>query len=180
MVKVDCAINKAIASALLETYPWIIGAEADCTENYEIDDIMISAGTLVTYTGIPIEAKSIKGGWQIKYEGEWNPYFTKEIYKKLKPQGDFLKEGEPIYFINQYKYERLMKSKNACLVYAAPDGMLIYDHKSLREALLGYADYYVKHTTEFANAHRSWETKAILDMTKAKYLPYNFSKELFA
>lgn len=179
MVRVDCAINKYVAKVLKDTYEWILDAEADCVETFNIDDLMISAGTIESYTGIPCEIKSIKGGFQIKYEGEWNPYFSKDIYKKLRFESEPLSSGNPIYFVNQHKYNRLMESPNACLIYAAPDGLLIFNHKQLREAFLGYADYYVKHTTELNNRHMQWETKALLDLTKAKYLPCNAPKELF-
>lgn len=179
MVRVDCAINKYVANFLKETYDWVLDASADCVESFGLDDIMISAGTIDSYTGIPVESKSIKGGWQIKKEGEWNDYFTSGIYNKLRFEGESLSSGTPIYFVNQTKYKRLMDTPGACLVYAAPDGILLYNHKQLKEAFKGYADYYVKHTTELGDRHMQWETKALLDMSKAKYLPWNAPKELF-
>jgi hypothetical protein len=188
MVKVDCAINKYVAQQLKENYEWIINATADCTENFGIDDIMFSAGTEENYIGVPCEVKSIKGGWQLKYDDDWNNYFTCGIYNKLTFHKEPPTVGTPIYFINatdyrgdysKGKYQKLLEN-HACLVYIAPDGMIIFSPKELKNAFVGYADYFVRHTTEYGkNNKRLWETKAVLDLSQGTYVPCNPPIELF-
>lgn len=77
MKKVDCEINNWVASWMVGNYDWITDATADCEENYGIDDVVFSA---VTTCGDMIvkqqEVKSIKGGFQLKYDGDWNNYFS--------------------------------------------------------------------------------------------------------
>ena len=69
---------------------------------------------------------------------------------------------------------------HACLVYIAPDGMIIFNPKELKNAFVGYADYFVRHTTEYGkNNKRLWETKAVLDLSQGTYVPCNPPIELF-
>lgn len=187
MMKIDCSANQYVADKLKE-YDWVINATADCEENYWIDDVMFSAGTEENYIGIPMEVKTLKGGWQFKYDDEWNPYFTCDIYNKLTWKSTVPEVGTPIYFVNatdaygnfkKGKFGKLLDN-HACLSFLAPDGILIYDHRALTEAFCGYADYLVRHTTEFGNnKRRLWETKAILDLSKATYVPCNPPIEIF-
>ena len=84
MYKKDCVANKYVASALVNTYEWIVNATAECEEDYSVGDVVFSALTDDTLSRHELENKRILGGWQIKYDGEWNPYFTHDIYFKLK------------------------------------------------------------------------------------------------
>lgn len=188
MYKIDCTLNQFVAKTLRENYEWIINATAECTENFKVDDVMFSAGTEENYVAIPMEVKSIKGGWQLKYDGDWNPYFTTGIYNKLDFKGVPPEVGTPIYFINatdvhgdfsKGKYQKLIDN-HACLAYIAPDGILLFSSKTLQDAFCGYADYLVSHTTEYGNNHkRHWETKSVLNLNKGIYIPCNPPLELF-
>ncbi len=188
MKKVDCERNNFVAQTLKEKYEWIINATADCQENYGIDDVMFSAGTEDNFIGVPLEVKSIKGGFQLKYEGEWNPYFVCGIYNKLVFKGSRPADGTAVYFINatdahgdfeKGKYQKLLDN-HACLAFLAPDGILMFSPKDLKEAFVGYADYYVRHTTEYKKyGKRDWETKAVLCLEKGTYIPCNPPTELF-
>lgn len=89
MYKVDCEINKWVASWMVGNYDWITDATASCEENYQIDDIVFSG---VTMSGDIIvkqeEVKSLKGGFQFKYNGQWSDYFSTDnpngIIKKMR------------------------------------------------------------------------------------------------
>ena len=77
MFKVDCEINSWISKWLVEEYSWITNATADCEENYDVDDVVFSAVTKSgDIVGKYAEVKSIKGGFNFKYDGEWNNYFS--------------------------------------------------------------------------------------------------------
>lgn len=77
MKKTDCEINTWVASWMVDNYDWVTNATADCEENYQVDDIVFSA---CTKSGDIIvkqqEVKSLKGGFQFKYDGLWNNYFS--------------------------------------------------------------------------------------------------------
>lgn len=189
MIKVDCQANEFVAETLKKTYSWILNAKADCRENFWIDDVMFSAGTEESYIGVPLEVKTIKGGFQLKYDGEWNNYFTCGIYNKLNFKCEPPEAGTPIYFINatdangdfsKGKYQKLIDN-HACLAYLAPDGLLLYSWKNLEDAFCGYADYYVRHTTEYGSKYKNklWETKSVLNLNKGVYIPCNPPIELF-
>lgn len=187
MVKIDCQANRYIASALPIVYDWIIAAKADCEEDFTIADITFSAITgKGEIKGFDLEAKRIMGGWQLKYDGEWNQYFTSEIYHKLKFDTDVV-SGHPIYFVNATdaygnfengKWKKLIDA-NACLCYLAPDGILMFSPKTLKEAFIGFADYYVKHTTQFSNKKMRWERKAVISLEKGAYVPLSPPLDLF-
>lgn len=187
MIKVDCQANEYIASVLPKVYDWITAAKADCEEDYSIADVVFSA--ITNEKGIrcyDLEAKRIMGGWQLKYDGEWNPYFTSEIYGKLKFDADIV-SGNPIYFVNASdaygntengKWKKLIDA-HACLCFLAPDGLLLFSPKALRDAFIGYADYYVKHTTQFENKKMRWERKAVIMLEKGSYIPLSPPLEMF-
>lgn len=188
MVKIDCAANRYVAQILEEKVVPIFRATADCTENYGIDDIWFSAGTEERYCGVPLENKTLKGGWKFKYDGTWNPYFTDDIYHKLKFHSEPPESGTPIYFINatdaygdyeKGKYNKLIVS-GAGLTFLAPDCIIFYTAHMLEKAFLGYADYYVRHRTEYGhNNKRLWETKAILNLNRGLYIPCEPPIEMF-
>lgn len=178
MLRVECEANKYIASALVCAYSWITNATASCEEDYTVGDVVFSAMTNGALSQYFLECKRLMGGYQLKYDGQWNTYFTSDIYHKLKFEALPPEEGTPIYFINDTKFNRILEA-HACLCFLAPDGLLIYNHKELKEAFLCYADYYVRHTTQFGNRHMSWERKAILNLDGGTYIPLNPPKKLF-
>jgi hypothetical protein len=188
MIRIDCQANKYVANTLETRVPLIFRAVADCTETYGIDDIWYSAGTEANYAGFPCENKTSKGGWKFKYDDDWNEYFTCGIYNKLDFKGEPPAVGTPIYFINatdaygnyeRGKFSKLLDNK-ASLTFFAPDCIIFYTWKMLEDAFMGYADYYVKHTTEFGGYNkRRWETKAILNLNKGLYIPCDPPIELF-
>lgn len=187
MLKIDCKANEYVASALPLVYEWIIAAKADCEEDYTVRDVVFSAITEDNNVlGFDLENKRIMGGWQLKYNNQWNPYFTSEIYNKLRFESH-VESGHPIYFVNATdaygnfengKWKKLLDS-HACLCYLAPDGLLLFSPKALKEAFIGYADYYVKHTTQFNNKKMLWEKKAVISLEKGAYVPLNPPLYLF-
>lgn len=187
MIKTDCAANQYIAKTLRESYDWIINATADCEEDFSVSDVIFSA---LTYENevrcYDLEVKRIMGGWQLKYDGQWNTYFTGGIYRKLKFDTDVV-SGKPIYFVNATdaygnpengKWKKLLDA-HACLCYLAPDGLLLFSPKALKDAFIGYADYYVKHTTQFENRKMRMERKAVILLEKGVYVPLSPPLELF-
>lgn len=188
MVRIDCAANKFVAETLIEKVKPIFRASADCIETFGVDDLWYSAGTEDNYAGFPCENKTLKGGWQFKYQDEWNPYFTTGIYNKLDFKSEPPTAGTPIYFINatdaygdlkKGKYQKLIDN-HASLTFLAPDCIIFYTCPMLQDAFLGYADYFVRHTTEYGhNNKRLWERKALLDLRKGLYIPCKPPIELF-
>lgn len=185
MRKVDCESNNWLAEALvvLSSVTNVFSATADCNENYNVDDLWISAYTTSgNWVALPLENKTIKGGFQLKYDGQWNDYFSVEnpngIMKKLS--GDTIPQQGHIYFINSSKYNKLV-ANNCCLAYLAPDGFILFSPKSLRKAFLGMAWYKNKsHTEEFGewyNPH--WEEKAIINLEAGTYYHIQGPKEIF-
>lgn len=178
MQKIDCEANRYVASALVYVYTWVTNATADCEEDFSVADVVFSAMTDGELSQHLLENKRIMGGYQLKYDGKWNNYFTSDIYDKLKFHTLSPEEGTPIYFVNDTKWDRLLDA-HACLCFLAPDGMLLFSQKELKEAFLGYADYFVSHTTQFSNKKRRWERKAILDLSKGSYVMLNPPMHLF-
>ncbi len=79
MHKTDCEINNWVASWMVGNYDWVTDATADCEENYQVDDVIFSASTQSGHIlEKTMEVKSIKGKWQLKYDGHWNNYFYTE------------------------------------------------------------------------------------------------------
>ena len=176
--------NEYIAQVLVNTYPGrILAASAVTEENYGVDDIWFTASTSSVY---PMECKRIKGGYGFMEDGEFRDYFSRDIYKKLRFETD-ITSGTPVYFVNaedRYgnedngKWARLMVS-GACLSFLAADGMVIYNPEELREALVGFADYLVSHTSEFGKkGERHWERKAVVDLSKGTFIPCNPPDEI--
>lgn len=187
MHKVDCEANEWVANELPIIYTAITRAIAGCEEDFSVGDIHFSALTSNgELKGYDLENKRIMAPWQIKYEESWNPYFTEQIYSKIRFDQD-ITSGAPIYFVNAVdkfgkeengKWQKLLKA-NACLCYFALDGLLLFSPRELREAFLGYGDYYVKHTTLYGDKVASWEKKSLLDLRKGTYVQLSPPKELF-
>jgi hypothetical protein len=177
-----------VAKILVEKVAQIFRATADCSENYSIDDVWFSAWTNNKIIGVPCECKTLKGGYQFKYDEEWNTYFTDDIYHKLKFHSEPPESGAPIYFINatdaygdyeKGKYNKLIVS-GAGLTFLAPDSIIFYTNHMLKDAFCGYADYYVRHRTEYGNNNkRLWETKALIRLDKGLYIPCSPPIEMF-
>lgn len=89
MYKTDCNINTWVSSWMVGNYDWVTNATADCEENYDVDDIVFSAVTKSgDIVGKCAEIKSIKGGFNFKYDGDWNNWFSADnpngIVKRMK------------------------------------------------------------------------------------------------
>ena len=184
--KVDCSSNRWLACALvlLSAETKVFAATADCEENYDIDDLWVSAFTKsgLNWTSMPLENKTIKGLFQLKYDEEWNSYFStanpKGIMRKLS--GDTIPEDGYVYIINSSKFEKLI-NRNAGLAYTAPDGFILFGPIALRRAYIGNAWYKNKsHTEEFGegfNPH--WELKALINLEKGTYYKVEGPREIF-
>lgn len=99
-------------------------------------------------------------------------------------------EGKNIYILNALdKFNRAHNSKtykvfenNASLCYVAPDGLILFSPKTLREAFLGYAWFQVKsHTAEIGDVKYcpAWELKCVFDLDKGIYHEATPPRELF-
>lgn len=185
MYKVDCESNRWLAQALvmLSADTKVFAATADCEENYGIDDLWISALTKSgNWTAMPCENKTIKGLFQLKYDGEWNSYFStanpKGIMKKLS--GDTIPVDKHVYFINASKYEKVIEN-HACLAYLAPDGFILFSPASLKKAYLGNVYYKNKSHTEEIKPwyHPHWEEKALIDLEAGTYYHIEGPIEIF-
>lgn len=78
MYKIDCGINQYVAEFLKTNYSFIIDAEADCNENYGVDDVRYTGTTSTNKIKIGnLEVKSLKNNFYLKNENnEFNPYFN--------------------------------------------------------------------------------------------------------
>lgn len=155
----------------------ITGFSVPDEEDYKISDAWIVSTASTEY---PLENKTIKGGFNFKEDGQWRTYFTRDIYSKLNFE-TAVTTGTPVYFINAEdkfhnmengKWQKLMTDDRSCLSFLAKDGIVLFSHKSLEKAFIGYATYYVSHTTEFGNkGPRKPEKKAVLDLSKGLFIP---------
>ena len=185
MQKVDCRQNQWLAKALvlLSADTKVFAATADCEENFNVDDLWISAWTNSGFwAAFPLENKTIKGGYQLKYDGQWNEYFSTTnpngIMKKMS--GYTTSENKYIYFINSSKYIKLLDA-NCCLAYTAPDGFILFSPNKLKKAYLGNIWYKNKsHTEEFGEKyHPHWDEKALIDLEKGTYYKAEGPCEIF-
>ena len=186
--KSDYEANLFIAGLLMSTWP-SLKAEVPQYENYGVNDIDFSAFTdnFLHYTYYPMEAKTVKGGYNFFEDGEWRNYFTCDIYNKLKFQDSGITSGSPVYFINatdkfgdfnKGKYKKILDA-HGCLSFLAGDACLVFSPKALEEAFIGYANYYASHTSEFGDkGPRRPELKAVLDLTKAHVIPCDTPKDI--
>ena len=122
----------------------------------------------------------------IELPKQWHP---KSYIPEQAPMPDSWK-GKHIYMLNAQdrnhsitncKTYKVFKA-NACLFYVAPDGLILFTPKTLKEAFLGYAWFRNKsHTKEYTtkNDHPVWELKAFFDLDKGAYYPIKLDKELF-
>ena len=116
---------------------------------------------------------------------QWEPNSFTPEYRQLPEEW----ENKHIYILNaEDKYHRVHNGKfykvvenNACLCYVAPDGLILFNPKTLRKAVLGYAWFRnSSHTEEFNKDNvPCWELKVIIDLEKGSYHPANPPKELF-
>lgn len=116
-----------------------------------------------------------------------NQWYPKSYMPEYAPMPESWK-GKHIYMLNaEDKWHGITNcktykvfQKNACLFYIAPDGLILFTPKRLREAFLGYAWFKCKHTKEIGNNDEYvWELKAFFDLDKGAYYPLELDKELF-
>lgn len=178
MKKIEAERTEFVCRTLVENSGTtaIISYTVPIEEDYKISDAWIVSTSTTEY---PLETKSILGGWEFKEDGEWRTYFTRDIYNKLEFETDTT-TGIPVYFVNaetEYrkeegsKWDKLIKNKNSCLSFLAKDGIILFSHKSLVEAFVGYAYYFTPHTTEFGKSKkRVKEKKTIIDLSKGLFI----------
>lgn len=157
-------------------------------EDYKISDAwLMSTGN----TEYPLENKTITGGWNFKEDGKWRCYFTggcsKSIFGKFRSDCT-IATGTPVYILNAEtesgvydgcKWDKMMKNPKSCLSILAADGVVLFSHKSLQDAFLGYTYMWVKHTTEFGkNEKCHWEKKAVYDLSKGLFIPCHTPEKL--
>lgn len=158
----------------------IIGHRISSVEDYKISDAWLTSTGNTEY---PLENKTITGGWTFKENGEWRCYFTggcsKSIFDKFS--GCTIATGTPVYILNAEtesgefegcKWDKMMKNPKSCLSILAADGVVLFSHKSLQDAFLGYTYMWVKHTKEFGKKEsRHWEKKAVYSLEKGLFIP---------
>ena len=150
-------------------------------EDYKISDAwIVSTGN----TEYPLENKTIKGGYNFKQDGQWRGYFTgadsNSIFKKFRSDCT-IATGTPVYILNaetwdgEYegsKWDKMMKDPRSCLSVLAADGVVLFSHKTLMDAFLGFAYEWVRHTEEFGRKGGfRWEKKAVYDLSKGLFIP---------
>ena len=175
MVKTDCSANTWVSNYLCENMEWVINCTADCEEDFDIDDLNLSAATKNGWKHYPVEVKTIKGGY--KYQN--NTWFLDGIRKKSKFE-EKVEDDVKMYILNQKKYNKLIEA-HAILIYLFPDGMLLFSPKSLKKAFVCFGEFLNKsHTEEFGepfNPH--YETKAYLNLDEGWFVPCDPPIELF-
>lgn len=77
MYKTDCEINNWVSSCMVSDFDYVVSATANCEENWKVDDIHFQVinkdGDIEDRIA---EVKSIKGGFNFKYDGQWNNWFS--------------------------------------------------------------------------------------------------------
>lgn len=149
-------------------------------EDYKISDAWITSTANTEY---PLENKTITGGWKFKEDGQWRCYFTggcsRSIFSKFRSDCT-IATGSPVYILNAEteghdfegcKWDKMMKDPKSCLSILAADGVVLFSHKTLVDAFLGYAYMWVKHTTEFGKTENyHWELKSVFDLSKGLFI----------
>lgn len=115
------------------------------------------------------------------------PLYWKEtpIYKDI-PENI---KDVPVYFLNaadntdcihnsKWHY---MQQNGTGLSIVAEDGIIMFNHKQLIDAFLGYAWYYQPSHTELYNKQYKpkFELKAVIDLSKGSYYKHNIDNNLF-
>lgn len=187
--KSDYEINSWVASALCQYVPVIIAAQARENEDYDVADIDMSAATIHNPSGYkyyPLEVKRIMGGYNFKEDGVWRSFFTSDYYDRLIFEDSAITSGAPIWIINaedktggkdNAKLNKLIE-KHACLAFVAADGIVLFSPNSLESALLGYAYWFGKHTTNFKDKQIRKEKKAVINLEKGLFIKCEPPKEM--
>lgn len=150
-------------------------------ENHGVDDAWLITTARTAY---PLENKTIMGDFCFKEDGEFRDYFKVDLPNKMKLECE-IPENTPIYYVNAEsigsgpaKWDKLIVS-GACLSFLAADGIVFFTPITLKEAFLGFGYAKVPHKTELAHSgEKHWEKKAILDLSKGKFIKCNTPKEL--
>lgn len=120
-----------------------------------------------------------------------NRYLTQEqVRKDRTPKPDWLCKGTPMVMLNassaredvECKWDRILKQGGgACYLYK--DSIVFFTPEALNNAFLGYVWIYMypsKECKDRKNNNKSWECKALFDVTKSSYRIVNINtpKEL--
>lgn len=200
--KIEYEINTSVANFMLEQYPWITNVSVPIDEDYYSYDISYTGQTKSgeEFTGTQ-EVKSIMN-YPLKENGEFRKYFKYDIKNKMRfgsvpspneeipeywihkpsnaPMPDNIKDAY-VYILNasdsmnnlkNCKWNHMMENKTG-LTIVASDGIIMFNHKQLKSAFLGYAWYLNKSHTELYDkyVYPHYELKAIIDLTKGTYYP---------
>lgn len=158
----------------------IIEHRVSSVEDFKISDAWLTSTANTEY---PLENKTITGGWAFKENGEWRCYFTggckNSIFGKFRSDCT-IATGTPVYILNAEteagefegcKWEKMMKDTRSCLSILAADGVVLFSHRTLVDAFLGFTYMWVRHTTELGkNGTRHWEKKAVIDLSKGLFI----------
>lgn len=183
MKKIDYERTKFVCSQLVENSAAtvITAFTIPQDEDYQISDAWISSTSSTVY---PLETKTICGGFGFKEDGRFRGYFTGEdsncIYSKFRSDST-LQTGTPVYYLNAEtedgsfagsKWYKMLNDNKSCLAYLAMDGIILFSHRTMVDAFMGYAYALTTHKTEYGRkGEKRWEKKAVLDLTKGLFIP---------
>lgn len=70
------------------------------------------------------------------------------------------------------KLSKMLKEGQG-LIYLAEDGLLLFSPKKFKEAIIGFGWQYLTHTEKFSDKSKRFEQKAIIDLSKGTFIPWN-------
>lgn len=152
------------------------GYTCPSVEDYGIDDAWVVSTAGTQY---PLENKTICGGYTFKKDGEFRDYYKVEMYNRIRFEQD-VASGAPLYILNaederggreNCKWSKLVANEKSLVSFIAADGIVVFSHKTLMEALVGFGYYETHHSTEFGKqGGRRWERKAVIDLSKGLFI----------
>lgn len=157
-------------------------------EDYQLDI------TCTTHTGeiYKQEVKSSRYHY-IKENGEFNPYFRigeKGLFRNFiwDTPSEHL-NGKYAYIISastlpnlqefsdKSKYFKLKTDNHSMFVLTSYDGVLIFTHEQFINAFLGYGYMMCSHTQDFSNKTKSYELKALIDLSYGRYFKFSHNEK---
>lgn len=163
-------------------------------EDYQLDL------TCISHTGETYFQEVKSSRYQlIKHHNDFNPYFlvdNKEnglfrnfIWDTPPHQDNTI---TPNYLIGKYayiisastlpnlqelsdksKFFKLRTNPNTLFLLLSLDGVLIFTHQQLINSFLGYGYMYCAHTQDFYNKTKSYELKALIDLSCGSYFQFS-------
>lgn len=190
MKRIDYGRLKLITSVINDTYDSYY-AYFNPVEDYGADfpiynektgnEVLMEAKTISSSYGSITDnsywsTKSARGD---KWRWCTSASTQEEFWADETPSPDF--GDKPLQMLNAAdKYGRKENAKltkllrDGCgLVYLAEDGLLLFSPKQLKDAIVGYGWVYLAHTKELNDTSKKFEYKALIDMSKGKFIPVN-------